>query len=610
MSRALRKLQKEKSVPVLEEQDSSNDEKLPVTVSNKSIGFDLLMDDDLVLDESSSDHNANLNIPITSSNKKSKKSKKKKPKSAQPVTEKDEPIQNGSEEDEIDKAIREVNEKLGDLPKSTDMGSTERTVKEKSIFLIEYKHLDGDAEMKKQFGSIALRETRTGRKVKSTRRRALANPKSHWPRANPTGLSCELLSTHEGTSKELFIITGYSTFSFKHSKDYEVTQLQFIQAIETLNPNNIMEVLAKSPFHIDSNLQMSEILKQNGDITMASDFVERCLYAFEASLHPNFSLSAGNCRLEFNRIENRSMFVSIFRHIQYLGRRGCWRTCLEFQKLLYNLDPVNDPFGSLLYLDFFALKSGEYAWYENFWSQFNEKLSLSKFCNISYSIAMIKWELERGNGETHTESTILLKQAIARFPSVVYGLFEKMTLVESFMDYPWFQPLQESTKDYGILKLLIDMYIDTCWTLWKIPELLDWLKTTINEIWNERRNGTNPAFFDNALNIVTLEYQNKSQMPLSIQRTIVLSDNSTFGNRLPAGTMDSLLSFDPLPPPTAIDNPYTTRLTTQRESAENAGIIDRLMGFLFRPDGAPQNIHIENDFLEENDEDEGLDEDF
>ncbi|KAJ2995838.1 Transcription factor 25 [Globomyces sp. JEL0801] len=404
------------------------------------------MDDDLVLDESSSDHNANLNIPITSSNKKSKKkSKKKKPKSAQPVTEKDEPIQNGSEEDEIDKAIREVNEKLGDLPKSIDMGSTERTVKEKSIFLIEYKHLDGDAEMKKQFGSIALRETRTGRKVKSTRRRALANPKSHWPRANPTGLSCELLSTHE----------GYSTFSFKHSKDYEVTQLQFIQAIETLNPNNIMEVLAKSPFHIDSNLQMSEILKQNGDITMASDFVERCLYAFEASLHPNFSLSAGNCRLEFNRIEN-----------------SIW---------------VEEDAGGLV-----------------------------------------------NKGLWHFEA------------------FDR----------------------------------------------------------HERRNGTNPAFFDNALNIVTLEYQNKSQMPLSIQRTIVLSDNSTFGNRLPAGTMDSLLSFDPLPPPTAIDNPYTTRLTTQRESAENAGIIDRLMGFLFRPDGAPQNIHVENDFLEENDEDEGLDEDF
>ena len=27
-------------------------------------------------------------------------------------------------------------------------------------------------------------------------------------------------------------------------------------------------------------------------------------------------------------------FLSLFRHIQYLGRRGCWRTALEYCKLL------------------------------------------------------------------------------------------------------------------------------------------------------------------------------------------------------------------------------------------------------------------------------------
>jgi hypothetical protein len=35
----------------------------------------------------------------------------------------------------------------------------------------------------------------------------------------------------------------------------------------------------------------------------------------------------------------RGVFVALFRHIQYLGRRGCWRTALEFCKLLAGYQP-------------------------------------------------------------------------------------------------------------------------------------------------------------------------------------------------------------------------------------------------------------------------------
>ena len=82
------------------------------------------------------------------------------------------------------------------------------------------------------------------------------------------------------------------------------------------------------------------------------------MYACERALHPQFSL--GNSRLSYQRSENRSFFLAIFRHIQFLTRRGCWKTAFEFNKLLFSLDPESDPLGSLLSLDYHALSSRDY----------------------------------------------------------------------------------------------------------------------------------------------------------------------------------------------------------------------------------------------------------
>jgi hypothetical protein len=52
-----------------------------------------------------------------------------------------------------------------------------------------------------------------------------------------------------------------------------------------------------------------------------------------------------------------------------LQRRGCFRTALEFAKLLYALDPAGDPHGALLYLDFLAPKSGAGSWLLSVWEE-------------------------------------------------------------------------------------------------------------------------------------------------------------------------------------------------------------------------------------------------
>jgi hypothetical protein len=66
------------------------------------------------------------------------------------------------------------------------------------------------------------------------------------------------------------------------------------------------QVLSKNPYHIDALLQLAEAFTIMKDFESASDFIERILYAFESSWHPQFNpLRSSNQRLEYSHQENR-----------------------------------------------------------------------------------------------------------------------------------------------------------------------------------------------------------------------------------------------------------------------------------------------------------------
>lgn len=130
------------------------------------------------------------------------------------------------------------------------------------------------------------------------------------------------------------------------------------------------------------------------DIGAASDYAERALYALDRCLIPAFNVSSGACRLDFDRVENRPMFLAIHRIIAYLGRRGCWVTAFNFAKLLFSLDPMvssrlligrsetdkqNDPHGAAFWLDFLAIKSGNHAWILSLFEEQSEQMPAAVF---------------------------------------------------------------------------------------------------------------------------------------------------------------------------------------------------------------------------------------
>lgn len=104
-------------------------------------------------------------------------------------------------------------------------------------------------------------------------------------------------------------------------------------------PNAIFNVfqmiLSKSPYHVDTLLQLSEALMHQDQSDVGVDLLERALYAFQSAFHMSFNFtSVSNCYLDYRVQENRSLFIALFRYIFYVASRGCFRSALEYSKML------------------------------------------------------------------------------------------------------------------------------------------------------------------------------------------------------------------------------------------------------------------------------------
>lgn len=132
------------------------------------------------------------------------------------------------------------------------------------------------------------------------------------------------------------------------------------------------------------------------DFSLASELIERAVLVLESSLHPSFSLTNGNCRLDYKRQENRAMFVVLFKHAQYLEARACCRTAFEISKLILSLNPDVDPLAMVLIIDYYALRSKQYNWLVKFYEEYDAIRNLSQLPNMAYSYALALFCLNGG----------------------------------------------------------------------------------------------------------------------------------------------------------------------------------------------------------------------
>ena len=84
------------------------------------------------------------------------------------------------------------------------------------------------------------------------------------------------------------------------------------------------------------------------------------LQVYDSVRHPAFDYggSSSKRRLLYSEPTNRGFFTALTRQMQFSGRKSCVRTAFELAKLVYGLDPENDPMGILLTIDFYGFQVG------------------------------------------------------------------------------------------------------------------------------------------------------------------------------------------------------------------------------------------------------------
>lgn len=122
----------------------------------------------------------------------------------------------------------------------------------------------------------------------------------------------------------------------------------------------------------------------------------------------------------------RSFFVTLFKHLIFVGGRACYRTALELCKVLLSLDPEGDPLAVILIIDFYALRAREYLWLIQFSDEWEARRNLSQLPNFAYSLAIANFHL--ATDKDYTLADRILQDALIMFPGVLVPLLEKCSI--------------------------------------------------------------------------------------------------------------------------------------------------------------------------------------
>ncbi|KNC83332.1 hypothetical protein SARC_04427 [Sphaeroforma arctica JP610] len=517
--------------------------------------------------------------------RKKKTKKKKKGRHAASVTVNSVPDdeQEALSDDDLDAQLK----KMELLDQQTNV-QDEQSPKEKrgkseteryNVVAVNRNFLNPENEMRRLFGSSTINEqarNRTGNRTRYIRKFWLCQPKPTWPPwANP-GLHME---------KELGAEDD-ALYSFKHGKAYKEVEKVFLQAVDSLDPNNIVAILNRHPCHIDSLLQLAEVCNIQGDRQTAADLIERVLYIHESCLHSRFRMGdPQTSKLLYRNYENRGFFLGLYHHSEKLAQKGCWRTALEVCKVLYSLEE-RDPLGSLLLIDCYALQSREYQWLLQF-DRANKDRHLHLLPNFAFSLALAafqaEWDQRHELGSDvsggvvlagDTDSTTLLENALLMFPDMLAPLVAaaEIEINTTLLFNPFFRETIASSTignaDRAILGQ-IQLYVARTSKPWKEPMVAPWVRATMAGV--VAKINSKPALVDE--NRLLRESAFNGEGSRDIARHIVLSGNPEALATLPDEVKnESTRMFDPLPPLDGI-SPYKQQhsalITDSTQSALN-----------------------------------------
>ncbi|CEL59750.1 Transcription factor 25 OS=Homo sapiens GN=TCF25 PE=1 SV=1 [Rhizoctonia solani AG-1 IB] len=561
-------------VPETAEEEETTD------VAQGTSKFDLLMGDEDDKEESEEE-------ATQAAGKKSKKKKKKKKPTPTVSTQSGSASKTTSQtkskaaagkagkdksgKDEIDLALEELAGKLPHLRTSAKAAQHASegpaSATSQALFSLlgaSLKDFDSEAEMRRFFGSKVVNSAKPSQRASKVSRSNLTRPTQQWGAAGmPHGLSMVPLDDYERRRKG-YTRDGEKWWNVEHSIDYKRTQLKFLNCVTLSEPSALFTLYRSETWHIDTLLQIGEIMKHQEELSQAADFVERAIYAFEHTFPVAFDITTGSSRLDFDRIENRPLFLALHRHILSLSRRGIPRTAFEFARLLFALDPIGDPHGAAFYLDYLSAKGGMGQWLLDVWDVWPEARKeiadnplASHGINIhcipgwSYTRALILYDQEvKKRGATHDVSTAALKEAIIAFPEVIPYLVDKagVNLSGNVRAHDSLRITTQYTHDDpagSSLHMLGHLYALRANSLWKNEPHSVWLASTVASVENQL--GTENSVRKDALKHFA---QGPSE---AMARHAIVADLRAISAYCRPGTFPPVThAYDPLSPSTSL----------------------------------------------------------
>ncbi|KAI3620302.1 hypothetical protein CBS9595_002269 [Malassezia furfur] len=479
-----------------------------------------------------------------------------------------------------------------DAPKSESKAKSEPVSPHavlRGALALDAPQLDPALELRRQFGAAAIKAyereknaagmpTRAGARSRENRgamfnsntraRTLLCTPKATWP---------DIARTFVGLSMTTDESAAGRVCNWVHSRAYRQAQFQFAQAVNSHDTGALMALMRVFPWHIDTLLQLSDVSRYQGDLGQAADFIDRALFAMERSAAPPFTAgltaSSGPPQVDFFRAENRAFWLAGHRNVDLFGRRGTWRTALEWCKLLLGLD-TSDPHGMLLWIDFLAIKSKQHAWLLTFLDALEGERreaiaahghldnvaartpldaqkeaahetwggALDWSVGASFARALALRAVEKDEGDkTHTRSDAALRLALARHPCATALLCEKLDLpAPSFVQMRG----QWSAKDAAFDELLAHLYVHRSISLWKEAPIAAWFRTIWDEVRPQLEHArATPGVADEATRMGVYRHVVVADLPEALQQQLMRYFPPAVRN--PPGGMET---FDPLPP--------------------------------------------------------------
>ncbi|GAA5855614.1 hypothetical protein JCM8547_001618 [Rhodosporidiobolus lusitaniae] len=511
-----------------------------------------------------------------------KKKKKKGGKGTPAPTAKKEKVDDGM--DEIDRALAELAVKNKGKSVGGDGGNGEeekvwrvepKWVRVKESFAIDPKHLDSEAELRRMFGSRVIgsapqapRQTHLHARLANNPHHAaslrrtssfLATPEPGWP--SPAGVL--QLKKYEGPEAQQEKERGGAGewWTFVHDPSYKQAQLMFLEVLQQADGNRLYDVLAALPYHVDTHMQLSEMMAQQGDLGASSTHLTRALYALSAPLPSTFP--SGSFRLPYSQIENRALYLAIARKVALLVKRGTWRTAFEWAKIGLGIGGDADPVGMMCWLDFLAPKASQNDWFFKLLNALDEAypdMRVQNYPGVWFAKALCVRNQEEAAKENNEKSTAALKSAILRFPLVATLLSNAVAfdLPPSLVTHRRAQPDGSFTHNPSyVLSLLSELYVARSAPLWKDPASVAWLSKTVRDAAG--------SIDDQSLEDVregewlwSEGPWGKGVAPEGVVRAAFMSDLPSIRPYLPpSARAGTTYSYDPLPPQSPIATFYS-----------------------------------------------------